>query len=209
MAQEINSSEVRADDRVKIVGRNLPVTQAMREHILDKIHKIEHITPQVVEVTVYLEVQKTEHRVEVNYKFSHFRVVTHAVLTDMYPAIDLACARVRRKLRKWKTRIQSHHGKKLSEAMMEMHVLDRQKENLLEINDQIEDATQSEVEHDLEPPKIVEKREYSVPMLTVDEAAMRLELSDVSFLVFKSEEDQKLKVMYVGENHTFSLLEIE
>lgn len=207
MAQNID--EVKSDDKVSIVGRNLPVTQGMRDHILDKIHKIEHISPQVVEVIVYLEVQKTEHRVEVNYKFSHFRVVTHAVATDMYASIDLACARVKRKLRKWKTRIQDHHGKNLSEALVELHVLDRQKEDLLEINDMIDDVNISEIETELKPPAIMSKREYSIPMLTLDEAAMRIELSDDTFMVFRSEEDQKLKVIYVRRDKSLGLLEIE
>ena len=206
---ELDVDDVLAGEKITIVGRNLPITEAMRNHILDKIHKIEAITPQVLNVIVHLEIQRNHHKVEIIYKFSHFRVVTHAIMDDMYQAIDLACARVRRKLEKWKTRIQSHHGKKLSEAMMDMHVLDRQKEDLLEINDQIEDATQTDVEKELNPPKIVSKKEYSIPMLTLEEAAMRIELSDVPFLVFKSEEDQKLKVLYVRRNKTLGLLEIQ
>ncbi len=209
MAQNLDSSEVQSDGKIKIFGKNIPVTQAMREHILDKIHKLEHISPQVVEVHVYLEVQKAEHRAEISYKFSHFRVVTHAVMDDMYQAIDLACVRVRRKLRKWKTRIQTHHGKNLSQAMVELHVLDRQKEDLNEINDQIEDVNLHVVEEELKPPEIKSKREYSIPMLTLDEAAMRIELSDDTFMVFRSEEDQKLKTIYLRRDHSLGLLEIE
>ena len=206
---ESKTNQVRAEDKLTIVGRNLPVTEAMRNHIVDKVHKLEVITPQVVEVIVYLEIQRNEHRVEVNYKFSHFRVVTHAIMDDMYQAIDLACARVKRKLEKWKTKIQAHHGKKLSEAMMDMHVLDRQKKDLLEINDQIEEANFHEIEDELKPPKIVKKKEFAIPMLTLEEAAMRIELSDVTFLVFKSEEDQKLKTIYVRRDKTLGLLELE
>ncbi len=206
---ELEADDVLAGDKVTIVGRNLPVTEAMREHILDKVHKIEAITPQVLNVIVYLEIQRSTNKVEIIYKFSHFLVVTHAVMDDMYQAIDLACVRLRRKLEKWKTRIQSHHGKKLSEALMDVHVLDRQKEDLYDINDQIEDATLKEMEKELRPPKIVNKKQYSIPMLTLDEAAMRIELSDLPFLVFKSEEDQKLKVIYVRRNKTIGLLELE
>ncbi len=206
---ELEADDIVAGDKVTIVGRNLPITEAIREHILDKIHKIEAITPQVLNVIVYLEIQRNHHKVEIIYKFSHFLVVTHAVMDDMYQAIDTACARLKRKLEKWKTRIQSHHGKKLSEALMDVHVLDRKKEDLLEINDEIDDVNLAEIERELMPPKIVSKKEYSIPMLTIEEAAMRIELSDVPFLVFKSEEDQKLKVIYVRHNKTFGLLELE
>lgn len=209
MTQNVDQNETSIEDKVHIVGRNLQVTEAMRDHILLRIRKLSHLTPQVLEVQVYLEIQKTQYWVEFNYKFSHFRVVTHAILTDMYAAIDLATGRLRRKLEKWKTRIQAHHGKKLSEALMDMHVLDRETEELLEINDQIEEETLQEVEEELKPPSIVEKEKYSVPMLTLDEAAMRLELSDDRFLVFKCEEDQTTKVLYVRKDRKFGLLEFK
>ncbi len=36
----------------------------------------------------------------------------------------------------------------------------------------------------------------SVKMLTQEEAIMKMELAGYAFLIYKSEEDQKLKVMY-------------
>lgn len=213
MAQEAYSHgdfmDVSSGGKVSILGRNFVVTPAIREHILLKISKIEELTPQVIDVVVHLEIQREEHRAEILYKFSHFYVVVHAVKDDIYQAIDLAASRLRRKLLKWKTKIMHHHGKKLSEVEMDIHVIDRQKEMLLDINDQIEDETQREVEEDLRPAKVVKREKKSVPMLTLDEASMRMDLSDDHFMVYRSEEDQKLKVMYTRKDHTLGILEVE
>lgn len=195
--------------KISIVGRNLQITAPMHEHIINKIEKIEAITPQVIDVFVNMEIQRNQHRAEILYKFSHFHITTHGVMEDMYQAFDLACARLRRKLLKWKTRIQNHHGKKLSEIDMDIHVLDRTTETLNEINDQIEEANLREVEHDLEPPKIVQKDQRKIPMLTTDEAAMRIELTEEPFLVYRGEEDQKLKVMYVRKDQALGILEMQ
>lgn len=201
--------EVENKEKVSVVGRNIAVTSAIRDHILLKIGKLEDLTPQVISVMVFLEIQREEHRVEILYKFSHFSVVVHAVKNDMYQAIDLAVSRLRRKLMKWKTKIMHHHAKKPSEMEMDLHILDRQKEMLLEINDQIEDETQREVELELKPPKVVKKKKRAIPMLTMEEAAMRMDLSDDHFMVYRSEEDQKLKVMYTRRDHTLGILEVE
>jgi len=196
-------------EKVTIIGRNLQITAPMRNHILLKIGKIEELTPNVIDVAVFLETQRSECKVEILYKFSHFFVMTHATLDDMYQAIDLACSRLRRKLLKWKTKIQHHSGKKLSEIEMDIHILDRQKEDLIEVNDEIEDESLFEMEEELKPPRVVKKKKKTIPVLTIEEAAMRMDLTDDYFMAYRSEEDMKLKVMYLRRDKTLGILEIE
>ena len=194
--------------KISIVGRNLQVTYPMHEHIIEKISKIEAITPQVIDVHVHLEIQKNEQRAEILYQFSHFHITTHGVKGDMYQAFDLACTRLKKKLRKWKTQIQNHHSKTLSEIELNLNVLDHSKVELNEINDMIEEETLDHMEHVLDPPKIRSVETRKIPMLTMCEAAMRMELSEEPFLVYRCEEDQKLKVMYLGKDQTLGVLEM-
>lgn len=207
-AEEI-PSESENPYKIHIEGRNLQVTDPMKIHIENKIAKIEAITPTVTEVKIFLEIQKEEHRAEILYNFSHFHIMTHGVMNDMYQAFDLATERLKKKLRKWKTKIQSHHAKKPSEVELSLSVLDRKFENLDEINDMIEEENFREIEEELQPATVVRKIKRKVPMLTVDEAAMRMDLMNNNFLVYRAEEDQKLKVMFVGEKNIMSVLEIE
>ena len=54
-----------------------------------------------------------------------------------------------------------------------------------------------------------EKEIMPVKMLTQDEAVMKLELAGEPFLIYKSEEDQKLKVMYRRKDEKLGIVEIE
>jgi putative sigma-54 modulation protein len=173
------------------------------------MRRIEQITPQVIDVMVYLEVEKNVHRVEILYKFSHFKVVTSGAADDMYQAIHLAIMRLRRKLSKWKTRIQNHHAKKFSQVELSVNVLDQAKEDLNEINDEIEEENLVHVEHELEPAKIVKTKKRPLKTLTTDEAVMKRELTDDHFMVYRSEEDQKIKVIYVRRDKTLGVIEVE
>lgn len=49
----------------------------------------------------------------------------------------------------------------------------------------------------------------SIRMLTQEEAAMKLDLSGDSFLIYKSEEDQKIKIMYKRHDDKLGVIQVE
>ena len=45
--------------------------------------------------------------------------------------------------------------------------------------------------------------------LTQEEAIMKMEITDDPFLIFRSEEDQKIKVIYRREDRNYGLVQIQ
>lgn len=209
MALRVNPMEEYEKDKIRIIGRNVQLSAPIREHIHTKIQRIEGLTPPVIHVTVYLEKIREQFRVEIMYKFSHFDVFATGIQDDMYMSIDQACAILRNKLRKWKKEIKMHHHKKPSDIEMDLQIVDFKKEDVAEINDLIEEENIHEVESALTPPKIVKHEKKSVPLLTLEEAAMRMDLSLDKFLVYRSEEDLNIKVMYYRGDNTLGILDLE
>ena len=212
MAQAFNVSEPEREGKIIIFGKHLQVTPSLKEYLISRIKKIEELTPPVVGVHVYLSIEKRQHRVEIVYQFSHFKIViTHATaeqakMDDMYRAIDLACDKLKGKIRKWKTRIQDHHKKKLYEQE-ERLVQVLKKDDLEEINDLIEEESLKQIEKRISSEKVLKKKK--IPMLTVQEAIMRMDLSCDNFLVYRNQEEGKLRVIYLRRDRTFGILEIE
>lgn len=194
---------------VSILGRNLQVTPAMREHIHGKMEKIREMCPPATEIKIFLEVQKDEHKAEISFHFSHFHVMVSATSFDLYLAFDKCCLRLKSKLRKWKTKIQEHHGKRIADVEIDSNILDRKKEALNEINDMIEEENFAEIEEDLIPLQVMRRGKKKVSTLTMDEASMRFDLSGEPFLVYREEKDQKLKVMCYDKEHELMVLELE
>jgi putative sigma-54 modulation protein len=194
---------------VSILGRNLQVTAAMKEHILLRIEKIREMCPPATDIKVYLEVQKDEHRAEILFHFSHFHVAVHAHSFDLYQAFDMCCAKLKSKLRKWKTKIQEHHGKNISQVEIDSNILDRRREAIFEINDMIEEENLHEVEEILKPLQVMRRGKRKVSLLTMDEASMRFDLCGEDFMVYREEKDQKLKVMCYDKDHELTVLELE
>jgi putative sigma-54 modulation protein len=206
-----NAAEKFDDDQlnITILGRNIQITAPMREHIELKLEKIIDMCEHVTSIKVHLEVQKGEHRAEILFNFSHFHVMVHATTSDIYQSFDNCCAKLKGKLRKWKTKIQDHHAKSLFDTEIYSHVLDRTKEDLFEINDMIEEEMFHEIEEELAPLKVMRREKKRIPMLTVDEASMRFDLEGLNFLVYREESDQKLKVMCYDKDHQLTVLELE
>lgn len=197
------------DVSISILGRNIQVTAPMREHIHLKLAKIREMCPPATNIKVLLEIQREEHRAEIIFHFSHFHVMVHSTMLDLYQAFDQCCLKLKAKLRKWKTKIQEHHGKNVADIEIDSNILDRRKEALFEINDLIEEETFKEIEEELKPLEVMRRGKRKIPTLTVDEASMRFDLAGDSFLVYREEKDQKLKVMCYDKDHELTVLELE
>jgi putative sigma-54 modulation protein len=193
--------------RVDIVGRNVQITEPIRAHVWDKLAKIERFHNHIMYIHMTLEIQKLEHVCTLILKIDHTQVKCQANSTDMYASIDRAIERLHNLLSRYKSRIQDHHQKKLSIVDMQVNVLHRPYSEVDEINAAIEAANvQKEIE-ELSAPKIIGTETKPLKTLTVNEAVMKMDLSGDNFLIFRAEEDQKLKVLYRRTDGHYGLIQ--
>lgn len=208
MAQTPNTFD-EGEYTVSVIGKNIEITKPIRDYIEEKISKIEKITNHIIEVDVRLDVQKLNHTVDILLKFSHFRVKVGAITENMYSAIDKAFERLHTKLLRWKSRIQDHHARGVSVTEMEINVLDHGRDEVEQINEEIADANNQKLEEEYSLPVVIKKKKRSLKHLTLDEAVMKMELSDDHFMVFRSEEEQNLKVIYRRRDGSYGIISAE
>lgn len=194
---------------IDIVGRNIEVTEPMRVYIWNKISKIERFHNHIMYVHFTLELQKLEHFCTIVLKFNHFKIKVQASSTDMYVSIDEAVHRLQTVIARYKSRIQDHHKKALSDIDMEVNVLRRPYDELAEFNAEIEAENRKNGIVPFQPPKVIGKKTKQLKTLTLDEAMMKMELSGDQFLVFRGEEDRKLKVIYRCSDDNYGLIFLE
>ncbi len=195
--------------RLNIIGRHMLVTEAMKNHAMEKLAKVEKIHSHLMDIQVTMDIQHLEHTVDIIVKFSHFRIKVHASSTDMYVSIDKAVDKLQTLIRRWKDRIQDHHKKKLSVVDMQVNVIDRPYDELAEFNAEIEAARKAADQKALEVPRVLKKKTLPLKTLTTNEAVMKMELSGFGFLVFRGEEDHKLKVIYRRKDSTYGIMQVE
>ncbi|MBS0605273.1 MAG: ribosome-associated translation inhibitor RaiA [Verrucomicrobia bacterium] len=195
--------------RVDIIGRNLQITDPIRAYVWDKLAKIERFHNHIMHLHMTLEIQKLEHICTVILKIDHTQVKCQANSTDMYASIDRTIDRLQSLLSRYKSRIQDHHKKKLSIIDMQVNVLQRPFNEIEEINAEIEAVNTKKKMDAYTPPKIIGTETKPLKMLTIDEAVMKMDLSGDHFLLFRCEEDQKLKVLYRRTDGHYGLIQPE
>lgn len=193
---------------VSMLGKHLQLTDAIKDYVLEKLSKIERFAPHILEVSVTLELQKITHRVSMVMTFLHFHIKAEARTEDMYSAIDLATAKLLKLIKKYKTKLQDHRHDNLASTDMHVNVL-RATNEVEDINDEID---QENLKQEVELYKIhqvVDKEKMPLKTLTQDEAIMKMELSGDTFLLYKGEEDKKIKTIYRRDDGQLGIIEVE
>lgn len=194
---------------VTITGRHVEVTDAMKEYAIDKIVKIERVVDRIIDVTVTMDIQKLDHKIDVIFRFDHFKIRAQAVSDNMYTSIDRVAEKLQSQLRKYKSKIKDHQAKGLAVVDMNVNIYSKPMYDvdLEELNDEIDDENLRELEASYKLSKIVKKETRPLKILTAEEAIMKLELSNDVFLVFREESDRQIKIIYRRDDGNYGVIE--
>lgn len=194
---------------VSILAKHFEATDAIRNYVFEKLDKVDRITDQVVDVLVTLDAQKLEQSCSIMMNFIHFHIKVHASTDNIYSAIDKCADRLMRLIRKYKSKLQSHRFKDLTSVDIEVNVIQPMQDDLKIINEDIEAETARRIQEETTLHPIVARETMKLKTLTQFEAVMKMEITGEPFLLFRSEEDQKLKVIYRRKDDNFGLIQIE
>lgn len=194
---------------ISIVGKHVQITDAMKQYVLEKLSKIDRFTNRVLDVTVTMDIQKLSHSVSILMKFLHINIKVNAITTDMYSAIDKAIDKLIKLINKYKKRLQSKRIEHLATTDMKVNVLSYPENELEEINSDIEAETLRKEEELYKLPEIVATEKMALKTLTQEEAIMKMDLTGKHFIIYRGEEDRKLKVIYHREDGKFAIIEAE
>lgn len=185
---------------IQITGRHVEVTEAMKSYALDKAARIERFSDRIIDVNIILDIQKLEHRAEIILKVGSIKITGVGTSDNMYISIDKAVDKVQSQLKRYQHKLHDHHARVVPDVEMNVNVL-----RPLTPEEELEELEIESI--DTFPHKIVNQEKTPLRMLTLDEAVLKIELSGENFLIFKCEEDQKLKVIYRRKDGNYGVIE--
>ena len=175
--------------RITITGRNIELTQGLKDAVEDKLNKLEKDFTPETEVYVTLSVEKERQKIEVTIPIKGHVIRSEQVSTDMYVSIDLVEEIIEKQLKKYRTRLTS---KKLNAA-------ENFKQEFIENADETED----------EEVKIVRSKKFGMKPMYPEDACIQMELSGHDFFVFRNAETDEVNVVYKRKGNTYGLIEPE
>lgn len=94
---------------VRITGKNMAVTDGIKSWVFRKTAKLEKYAPRLVESHVILKKEKYFYVAELTVLARHLRVFGEGRdKENLYTAIDMACSRVAKQLKKFREKIKRH-----------------------------------------------------------------------------------------------------
>ena len=166
--------------RFTITGRNIEVTQGLREAVEDKLGKLDRFFAPATEAVVRLSVQKDIQKIEVTIPVKGHIIRAEESSSDMYVSIDLVEEILERQLKKYKNKLidKKQSAPSFSEAFLQ------------------EDASAEE------EIQIVKSKKFAVKPMDPEEACVQMELLGHNFYVFLNADTEEVNVVYkIGRAH--------
>ena len=178
--------------QVNITFRNMFATDALRNHVQDKLGKVvDKYLDKVSEAHVTLSLERYLHHADVNLHAGHFHVRGKEKSEDMYASIDMAIDKIERQLKKHKERLKSHRP-----AHIHQHGPVRVRYEVFSTKDEELGM----------PPEVLRSDEFLAKPMSVEEALMQMDLLNNDFLVFTRPESSDVNVIYRRKDGNFGLI---
>ena len=177
--------------RVEFLGKNMQVTDSMRERVIEKLGKFDKYFQSDVLATVSFSHIRTQQTCEITVSLKHDAYLRVEETThDMYNSIDKAIDKLERQVRKHKTALRNRY-------------VTNDSIRYAEIND-----VQPDEHHEEEPEiEIVRTKNFPIKPMDAQEAVMQMRLLGHNFFVFLNGETEQVNVVYQRKNGGYGLIE--
>ena len=173
--------------RVTITGKNMEISDYLRDLALKKMTKLERYFPSNTVAQVTMAVEKNRHIVEVTIPYAGGLIRGEEVTGDMYASIDNVIAKVERQIIRHRTKLEKNlKTDAFNEPVPEY------------FDDEDEDG-----------PKVVKVKRFSIKPMSEEEAILQMDLLGHSFFVFMNSETNDINVLYRRKDGNLGLIEPE
>lgn len=175
-----------------IRGKNVEVTQNLREYVEKRVGKIVKYFDRMEDIFVLLSVEKDRQIVEVTAEIPNGLVLRGEESTaDMYSSIDLVVEKLERQIRKQKTKLE----RRFREGGFKSELIEEQK------------IRNTERDEESEEYPVVKTKRFVVKPMDVQEAIMQMNLLNHNFFVFRDAQTEGFCVVYKRKDGAYGLLE--
>lgn len=180
--------------QLNISGRHVDLGESFRTHAEARLQDgVNKYLDRVTKVEVVVSKESHLFRVDIHGNtgtHSHVVVNSKGASTDVYAAFDQAAERLEKQLRRYKRRLTNHHGIKDAKAIAELSSHVRAKKYVLKPEDDHREL------EDEGAPVVIAEKPTEIETLTVSQAVMKMDLSDLPALLFVNSAHGRINVIY-------------
>ena len=189
---------------IVVRGRNVVVPDHYRQHVADKLAKLERYDHKIHRTDVELQHEKNPRQngscqhVEITCRTRGPVVRSEACAEDFYKALDIAADRLERRFRQAADRRRIHHGRRTPRSVAEA--------TASLPTDLAPEASDEEPSDG--PGRIVREKDHDAEPMSVDDALFQMELVGHDFYLFKDIETGRASVVYRRHAYDYGLIRL-
>ncbi len=178
--------------RYQISGKQIDVGEALQAHVTQELGAVvEKYAERPTDAHVIFSKSGHEFVCETIVHLSTgLNAQAKAHETEIYSAFDACCSKMEKQLRRYKRRLKDHHKDRTEPVELSgasSYIL-------------ASDSDYGDNEPETLQPIIVAEMETPIPLLSVGEAVMQMELAGAPVLVFRNQTKKGLNVVYRRED---------
>jgi putative sigma-54 modulation protein len=180
--------------KISVIGRHIQVTDDVRDYIEKRARKIEGIFSSIVDLQATIEQEKNRYSAEMT--LTTRRAVFHAQREtyDIFTSVDNVMDRIETQIRRHKEKVKDVRHRQ------------PQRDIAIQLNEANEPASAEAADRDL--PQIVRVTDkFADKPITAEEAAMQLETSGDTVLLFVNSETNQVNLLYQMDGGAFGWVE--
>jgi len=194
---------------IVVRGRHMEVSDRFREHVAQKLSKIERYDGKCHRVDVELSQESNPRladqavRIEITCHGKGPVIRAEAAADEKHAALDIAYGRLVERLRRAADRRHDHHrsqGRALAERMHAAAV------STVPASTDASDSSDVVVD---EGPLIVREKTHRAPAMTLDQALYEMELVGHDFFLFHDAQSDTPSVVYRRKGYDYGVLHLE
>jgi len=201
---------------IVVKGRNVEVPDHYREHVADKLSKVERYDQKLIRADVELFHERNPRqsdkfqRVEITVMTRGPVVRAEACAKDFYAALDCAIGRLDGRLRRSADRRRVHRGRHAPVSVAAATAgLPTDLPSVETPADEPGLSAEVNEHDDNQPWRIVREKEHPADPMTVDDALFQMELVGHDFYLFHDKESGRPSVVYRRRGYDYGILSLE
>ncbi len=170
--------------QVRITGRNIQLTEAMKNYVDKKIKRLEKYLDEPINIQVILNVEKFRQIAEVNISSKSGSFYGSEESHDIYASIDMVMDKLEEQVRRRKEKIQQRPREPRPE-----------------------EAVLSSPTEPGDDSQVVEVKCFAIKPMSLDEAVLQMDISDDHFMVFLNATTNRVNVLYKRKDGRYGLID--
>jgi len=180
--------------QLSIVGRNIDITDAIKNYVEKRLQKLKKYFPYVIDVHVVLYTQKINQICEVTILANRFTIHGKEKSGDRSASIVLVVEKLDSQLKRYKERLVDKHERQ------------QRKEKEKELNLNISVYERGDLEELKPEPQVIHTQHLAIKPMSVEEAVMQMDLINQDFLVFRNDSTEGINVLYRRKDGHYGLI---